>query len=295
LKWVTTLVPTAAVFLYETVRHGLFDHLIPLPLAYGNLFTGMLTLILAYGFSEVIFGIVLRLQDDSLSRNREVAALTAAVQERERLSRELHDGVAQLISYMMIRVDTVESLVEGGREKEALAELEQLRGVADELYVDVRESIAGLRTDLKGRRLVPVLQDYLDAFEERHGLPVALETEGAQFRLPPEVAAQLFRIVQGALANVRKHAAAQHAWVLLKYSPRGLEMSVGDDGIGFDTDNSHAPGTTTSAATAGPVGLDAMRERAASLGGTCRVESAPGAGTRVTVNVPLPAVDTRSA
>ncbi len=283
LKWLTTLVPTGAVFVYETVRHGLFEHLFPLPVAYGNLLTGMLVLVLAYGFSEVIFGIVLRLQDEALARNREIAGMSAAAQERERLSRELHDGVAQLISYLMIRLDTVESLVEGGQGEKALAELEQLRGVADELYVDVRESIAGLRTDLKGRRLVPVLQDYLDSFEERHDLRVTLETEGVQFRLPPQTAAQLFRIAQGALSNVRKHAAANNARVLLRYSRQELEMTISDDGVGFESDSLEAG----SGGSGGSVVLDSMRERAASLGGTCTVESSPGTGTLVVVRVPL--------
>ncbi len=278
LKWITTLAPTAAVFLSETIRHDLFEHLLPLPVAYGNLLTGLLVLVLAYGFSEVIFGIVLRLQDQALARSREVAALEAAVQERERLSRELHDGVAQLVSYLMIRLDTVESLVESEQREQALAELEQLHGVADDIYVDIRESIAGLRTNLNGKLLVPALRDYLDAFEERHNLPIKLETKGQPFRLPTQVAAQIFRIVQGALANVRKHSAAQHAWVLLSYSPSKLEMTIGDDGVGFDVAN--LSGTDT-------VGLDAMRERAATLGGTCRVESLPGRGTRVIVNVPL--------
>ncbi len=277
LKWFTTIVPAVVIFLYETVRHDFLDHL--LPVATGNLLVGLLALVLAFAFSEFVFRIIERLQAQAVARSREVATLTAVVQERERLSRELHDGLAQLVSYLLVRLDTVQALVEGSRREEAIAELEQLRAVADHLYADVRESITGLRSRVAERGLLPALQDYTDEFEERYALGVTLEAGVLPDRLPPLVGLQLFRIVQEALTNVRKHARARHVRVALTM-PRAdlLQVVIADDGQGFDP---------ASARGERSYGLVSMRERAESLGGSFQIESRPGCGTRVTVTVPI--------
>lgn len=279
LKWLTTLAPTFAVFLYETVRHDLFDRWFPT--AYGNLLVGLLTLVLAYGFSELVFGVVERLQRRALARSREVAALQAVVEERERLSRELHDGLAQLVAYVLVRLDTVRELVATSRQREAAVELERLRAAADDLYADVRESITGLRARVAERGLLPALLDYLEEYEERYAIAVDLQAGAVSRELPPLAGLQLFRIVQEALANVRKHAGAQRAWVAFASpEPSVLRMVIGDNGRGFDP---------FAAVRAEPrsFGLAIMRERAASLGGTLTIESRPGDGTRVVVAVPF--------
>ncbi|HEY8478177.1 MAG TPA: sensor histidine kinase [Chloroflexota bacterium] len=279
LKWLTTVVPTLAILLYEVLRHQVLDRWLP-PVS-GHLVVALWTLLLAYGFSEVVFGVMQRLQAQAMARQREVVALRAVMQERERLSRELHDGLAQLVAYLSVRLDTVIDLVRADRRDDALAELERLRGVADDLYADVRESIAGLRSRVAERGLLAVVQDYVDEFEERHRIAVTLEAESLPERLPPLVGLQLFRIVQEALANVRKHADARRAWVALR--GRGgdrLEVIVADDGKGFDVDALARAGRRS-------FGLATMRERAEGLGGSFRVESAPGRGTRVVVAVPL--------
>ena len=103
LKWLTTIVPAIAVFGYETVRHSLLESL--LPEAWGNLIAGLVTLVLAYIFSELVFRIVERLQAETLEQSREMAELGAILSERERLSRELHDGLAQLVAYLLVRID----------------------------------------------------------------------------------------------------------------------------------------------------------------------------------------------
>jgi signal transduction histidine kinase len=279
LKWLTTIVPAVTVFGYETVRHDLLEPL--LPPAYGNLIVGLLTLALAWGFSELVFGIVDRLQAQAVARSREVATLQGVLQERERLSRELHDGLAQLVASMLVRLDTVAALLDAGRAREAAAEVERLRGVADDLYADIRESIAALRTRVSERGLPATLRDELAAFEERHG--VAVDLRGAELAtgLPPSAEYQLLRVVQEALANVRKHAGAGRDLVAFaRPEPDLLELTVGDDGRGF------APAAAAQGA-ARSFGLAMMRERVEGLGGALRVESAPGCGTRVIARVPL--------
>jgi len=172
--------------------------------------------------------------------------------------------------------------VEADRPQEAGAELERLRGVADEIYADIGESIAGLRTNVAERGLTPALRDYVDQFEERHQIPTRLRTDGAADQLPPLAALQLFRLIQEALTNVRKHAAAREATVTLMSEGSGrLQVVIADDGQGF------TPGRQGNGKSR-PLGLTSMRERVEALGGTFQVESRPGAGTRVTADIPIP-------
>ena len=286
LKWLATVVPGAAVLLYEGVRYETLEHLLPgIPQQVGNVIVGLAVLLLTYAFASFVFRVVERVQAEAVRRGREVAALNAVMDERARLSRELHDGLAQLVTFLLVRLDTVAGLVQADRRPEALAELERLRGVADDLYLDVREAIAGLRSRVSERGLVPALRDYLDEFEERHGIRVTLETDDPTTPVPDLVGTQLFRITQEALANVRKHARAQRAWAILGHPETGvLSLEIGDDGIGFDPAQAPRSGPSS-------FGLASMRERVEGLGGTFRIESAPGSGTRVLVTVPLDSND----
>ncbi|MGH2588185.1 MAG: sensor histidine kinase, partial [Dehalococcoidia bacterium] len=196
--------------------------------------------------------------------------------------RELHDGVAQLVADLLVRLDTIKELVEAGRQQEAEAELERLHEVADEIYQDIGESITGLRTNVTERGLICALRDYVDQFEERHDIPMSLRTDDAADRLPPLAALQLFRLVQEALTNVRKHAGAQEATVTLASSgPDQLRVVIADDGQGF-IPSSQRNGTARS------LGLTSMRERVEALGGTFHVKSRPGSGTQVTATIPIP-------
>ncbi|MHB8574449.1 MAG: sensor histidine kinase, partial [Dehalococcoidia bacterium] len=209
----------------------------------------------------------------------------AVMQERERLSRELHDGVAQLVAHLLLRLDTIKELVEADRQREAQVELERLHGIADEIYEDIGESIAGLRTNVRERGLSCALQDYVDQFEERHQIPTSLRTDEAADQLSPLAALQLFRFIQEALTNVRKHAGARGATITLtSTSLDQLSVVIADDGQGF------TPGSQNSQRNgkARPLGLTSMRERVKALGGTFQVHSQPGSGTQVTAIIPIP-------
>jgi len=277
LKLLTTILPAAAITLYELLRDGFFGDILPGPYSY--LLTAVIAVALTWVFSEFIFGIVERLEAHALARSREVAALSAMMEERERLSRELHDGLAQLVAYLLVRIDTVTGLVNAGRRADAVAELERLRDVTDDLYADVRESISGLRTRVTERGLLPAVRDYIDEFEERHGITVDLHADGLPSYLSPLAEFQLFRIMQEALSNVRKHAATNSAWVSFTCRDQGvLVMVVGDYGQGFDLGDMMGPRGKR-------YGLSTMRERTATAGGAFRVESRPGAGTRITVEL----------
>jgi signal transduction histidine kinase len=286
-KWLMVLIPPVTVTVGHsllTVGHSLRHNTVG-GLAETVLVTLLVTclaLVLAYIFVETLFSVLRRLQAEALAREQDILTMDAVMQERERLSRELHDGVAQLVAHLLLRLDTIKELVEADRPREAGAELERLRGVADEIYVDIGESIAGLRTNVAERGLVRALQDYVDQFEERHQIPVTLRTDDAADQLPPLAALQLFRLVQEALTNVRKHAAAREATVTLMSDRSGqLKVVIADDGQGF------IPGSQRNG-KARPLGLTSMRERVEALGGTFQVNSQAGSGTQVTATIPMP-------
>jgi signal transduction histidine kinase len=247
-----------------------------------TLLVTVLALVLAYIFVETLFRVLRRLQAEALAREQDILTMNAVMRERERLSRELHDGVAQLVAHLLLRLDTIKDLVAADRQQEAEAELERLHGVADEIYEDIGESITGLRTNLTERGLVCALQDYVDQFEERHQILVSLRTDDAADQLSPLAAFQLFRLIQEALTNVRKHAGAREATVALTSNgPDQLRVVIADDGQGF------TPGSQRNG-QARPLGLTSMRERVEALGGTFHVNSQPGSGTHVTATIPIP-------
>ncbi len=286
-RWLMVVIPplTVAVgHVVVTVGHSPPGHMMG-GRAEALLVTALVTalaLVLAYIFVETLFRVLRRLQAEAVAREQEILTMAAVMQERARLSRDLHDGVAQLVAQLLVRLDTIKELVEADRPQAAAAELERLHGVADELYEDIGESIAGLRTDVTERGLVRALQDYVDRFEERHRLPTRLRADDAADQLPPLAALQLFRLIQEALTNVRKHAGAREATVTLTAAGRDqLRVVIADDGQGF------APGSQGDG-KARPLGLTSMRERVEALGGTFQVTSRPGAGTHVTATIPLP-------
>jgi signal transduction histidine kinase len=266
-KWLMVLIPPVTV----AVGHSLFAHKrihsLVGPLLGGRaetlLVTALVTclaLVLAYIFVETLFGVLRRLQAEAVAREQDILTMDAVLQERERLSRDLHDGVAQLVAHLLLRLDTIKDLVGADRPQEAQAELERLHGVAAEIYEDIGESIAGLRTNVTERGLVRALQDYVDQFEERHHLPTSVRTDDAADQLPPLTALQIFRFIQEALTNVRKHAGAHEATVTLTSNgPDQLRVVIADDGQGF------SPGGQRNG-KARPLGLTSMRERVEALG-----------------------------
>lgn len=211
----------------------------------------------------------------------------AIVEERYRLAREIHDGLAQTLGALGWQMDYLQSLVKSGDTATAADLLAAARQAVREAYLDVREAIDGLRlaVDHPGG-LASALADYVEEFRQRTGLAVELTTPDRDVPLTPEASLQLLRIAQECLTNVRKHAAASRVWVELRSLPGRVELTVADDGRGFDPE---APRGRQH------VGLVGMRERAHSLGGSLTVATRPGHGTRVTVQVPVSAPELQPA
>jgi len=216
---------------------------------------------------------------DNAHLHRQVADLAVA-QERLRIAHEMHDGIAQILGYVNTKVQAATEYMRRGKTDEGLEQLRQLAEAAREAYSDVRESIVDLRT-LPGpaRSFQEVLQEYVDRWQEQTGIATQLTCD-PDVTLPPGNELQLIRIIQESLTNVRKHSRATSAAVDMRRHDRKLRLAIADNGIGF------AQGTL-SRGVFPRFGLATMRERAESIGAAFAIESTPGGGTSVTVDIPL--------
>ena len=207
----------------------------------------------------------------------------AALEEGERLAREMHDGLAQSLTYLKLKAEVglAQAETETGR---ALlpGTLEAIRRGALEGLEDVRRAIMDLRAPLTApaEEFSVHLAGYVRAWSRNSGVETELELPAEPVALPADAQFQVLRIVSEALANTRKHAAAQHVSVRLERDRDGLRLAIRDDGRGFDPE--HVDGE-------GHFGLPILRERGALLGGSVDVVSVPGAGTEVRLRIPLAA------
>jgi signal transduction histidine kinase len=205
--------------------------------------------------------------------------------ERERIARELHDGLAQVLGYVNTKSQAVEELLAADRVPEARAQLAELAAAARSIYVDVREAILGLSSPVApAGGLIAALRAYGRRFAEASKLAVRVDATAAagQLGLDPTVDDEVFRIAREALTNVRKHAAARRVAIRVTVEDAHLVVEIEDDGRGFDPVTIGAtPGDRTR------LGLAGIRERAAAIGGRVEWRPAPGGGTIVHVAVPM--------
>jgi signal transduction histidine kinase len=212
-------------------------------------------------------------------------AIVAQEDERRHIARELHDQIGQALTSILVwlralevETDGAEGVVVGpARWKELKAVVaDTLEGV-HELAIELRPSV------LDDLGLVPAVQRAVRIYQERHGLVIDFEAVGLEgVRLPPAVETALYRIAQEALTNVIQHACANKVSLLLAARAGTVTLIVEDDGSGFDTDRLiHGP------LDEHWLGLSGMRERAALLGGRLTIESTPGSGTTVFVEIPV--------
>ncbi len=215
------------------------------------------------------------------ARLRERDRLSATVAERERIARELHDSLAQVLGVTHLRLRAIGANPAVQHAPDVAHEVDDLAELAQDAYRDVREAILGLRSSSNLERgLVPSLAAYVEKFSRQSGVAVRLESRVARDPdLPPESEIQVIRVIQEALANVRKHAGAAHAVVRLTDDPDGTTIEVEDNGRGFDA-------AAALIARDGGFGLQTMRERIELVAGTLAVDSEIGRGTRVTVRIP---------
>jgi two-component system sensor histidine kinase DegS len=200
--------------------------------------------------------------------------------ERMRIARELHDGPAQLMANLVLKAEIVERLFSRDA-KQALVELAEFRITARLALDETRQLIFDLRPmALDDLGLAPTLRRLVTDLGERNATRIGFRLVGAERRLPHDIEASLFRIVQEATNNALRHAHASSIDVTLTMRPGDVKASIRDDGSGFDV----AEARTRSVRTR-RLGLASMRERAALHGGALDLVSAPGRGTHIRVIV----------
>lgn len=208
----------------------------------------------------------------------------AIAEERTRIAREIHDGLAQDLSFLVLKASAAQKLLGRGEERELLREL---REITDQLRQDAREVrrvIFALRPlDIEALGFMPALEKFIKEFAQANDIDTHFVMQGDALRLPPKLETALFRLVQEALNNIRKHAHAKQAWVDLELvQGQTARLTVRDNGCGFDLEQG-----AKKAQTRGSVGLVQMRERAERAGGTFRVESQINGGTCVVAELPI--------
>jgi signal transduction histidine kinase len=220
---------------------------------------------------------------ETLARLKDVDVRRAALEERTRLSRELHDGLAQDLWLAKLKIGRLTAMRDLAPEARVVCD--DLTRAIDAGLADARQAVMTLRLGSEPAvSLRELMAHYVDDFADRFGLLAEFQCEGDLPRLTPRAEAELLRIVQESLNNVIRHADATvvrvRAWVVDSH----LELVVGDNGLGFEP----------SEVKEGCFGLASMRERAHIIGGELTIDSRPQDGTRIQVSVPL-GTDERAA
>ena len=226
---------------------------------------------------------------DALERHakeqREIALIRqeAVEEERERIARDLHDGLAQLLAYLNAKTSAARLLLQQKRVGAADAQLEQIQEAVQRETSEVRAAIIGLKVIGKeGASLSENLAEYIDMSNRLGDLQVQFEhdPQAGEARVAPEAEIHLLRIAQEAIHNIRKHACASLARVHLFQEDGLLVLEIEDNGVGFDTGQASLDRQPH-------FGLRTMREHAGLIGADFKVESAPGRGTRALVRLKL--------
>jgi signal transduction histidine kinase len=210
-----------------------------------------------------------------LRRLHDAELATAALEERGRLAREIHDGLAQDLWYAKLKQGRLIRL--GSRTEEGNQLADEVATAIDSALAEARQAVMAMRPQLEDASFVAVIGRYVEDFGDRFGLRAEFELDGEGPLLSARAQAELLRILQEALNNVRKHADATVVRVRVTSEAGSASLSVTDNGRGFE------PAVVDN----GRYGLQSMRERAELIGGSLAVESHPQDGTRVRVEVPI--------
>jgi signal transduction histidine kinase len=273
-RYLTVLLPALVVFGAEVIRHEWLHDVLPEKL--GNIVTAVAALAIS---TLVLFPVYRRL-DDADTRLRVMEIEHAVTEERDRIARDLHDGISQALFFLNVKAG---ALAQSLRVPQAPGSSQHL---IDEILLAiqqtagrVRDAIFDLRTGpAPGEPFAGWARAYANRFAETHGLGLTVEEIGPPNDLPLDRGLHAMAIVREALHNVAKHAAAQTAKIRIEWRAGGATITVEDDGHGLPDP---VPGPAQ-----GRYGLAALREHAQAAGGEVRVASAPGGGTSVLFLIP---------
>jgi PAS domain S-box-containing protein len=233
------------------------------------------------GFATLTHDLTERRREAEIRTRLLEQVISAQEDEQRRIARELHDATGQSLTSLLVRLRALE---DAGTLEDARAGVRDLRGVTARTLDEVRQLARGLRpVALDELGLAAALEQQAAEYARARGIRVEVQVRGVDAgRLPATVEIALYRIVQEALTNAAKHAAAQTVSIVVRRQGSAVQAIVADDGCGFDV--ATALGATGSRAG---LGLHGMRERAASLNGSVTIESTPGEGATVYAWIPL--------
>lgn len=207
--------------------------------------------------------------------------VTAQEAERQRIARELHDGVGQTLTALGMGLAAASKTVQTNPEVGA-RQLTALKEMSTQLTQEMSRIMAGLRpSSLTDLGLIPALRSQIQAFEKQSGATVNFIVDGRQERIPPELETIIFRITQESLNNIVKHADAERVTVRVGYNEEDVHLMIKDDGRGFDTDEALRPDPQNR------WGLIGIQERVRIVRGDCTINSETDEGTIIRACIPL--------
>jgi PAS domain S-box-containing protein len=228
----------------------------------------------AAAISLVVTDITERKEAERTRQELSHRILNAQEQERQRVARDLHDSVNQLLASAKYRLQNIAS----PEDARAHRDLEQARRLIEKAIKEVRAISRNLRpSELDDLGLVAALKSLAHDFSERTGITARFAADSGKYPLAPEAKMTVYRIAQEALNNVEKHSGARRVHIALNHSKGEVRLSVADNGNGFNVSKLNGKAGW---------GLQNMTERARFLGGNFESKSAPGRGTKVCVNIP---------
>ncbi|MGE5452097.1 MAG: PAS domain-containing protein [Acidobacteriota bacterium] len=214
-----------------------------------------------------------RRQLRSLTTSRE----EAREQERKLIAREIHDELGQLLTGLKMDLSVLK--LQCANLPKAQDVIADMNSVVERTFEVVRSVATSLRPSVLNIGLVPAMEWLVEDFALRWDMPCNLNIQGQERTLDESRSTAIFRVVQESLTNIARHAQAQHVWVDVVFDPAMVRVSIRDDGVGFEP---APPGTSRG------LGLLGMRERMLALGGQIQIDSKPGQGTTVSIQIPPP-------
>ncbi|TQR21374.1 sensor histidine kinase [Psychrobacillus vulpis] len=219
------------------------------------------------------------LENAKIKQDFTLKIIEAQEEERKRLSREIHDGPAQMLANVLLRTDLINLTYQQRGGDEAMKEIIELKEMVRNALSEVRRIIYDLRPmALDDLGLVPTLRKYISTIQEYNpSCSINFQTYGEEQRLQPNFEVAIFRLVQESLTNGLKHGKFDEAWVKIEWMKQRMNIIVKDNGIGFD------PNVVKEKS----FGLIGMRERVELLEGTMKIVSSPGTGATILFSIPI--------
>lgn len=209
------------------------------------------------------------------ARTDDEANRFAIMEERNRLAHELHDSLAQTLASLRFQVRVLDEKIRLGEEPSIWHELEKIENNLDEAYTELRELITHFRAPIDKRGLVPAVEHLIERFKNKAEIAIFLQKEWNVLSLSPNIEVQALRIIQESLNNISKHSQAHAVRVIMRSTVQGdCSILIEDDGIGMEVP------PVSDRVSEDHLGLSIMDERAKRIGGTFRIESEVGEGTR---------------